>query len=131
MILPDPSPDTEAYWEAAREQRFLLRYCDACNKWFHPRQTHCVCGQMTSWRESRGVGRLMAHTVVHYELNPGMKGMTPYTITLTRLDEGPQVLTSLPGEMIGLVAGMAMQATYDAVIPEVTLPRFSPASTVS
>ena len=69
---------------------------------------------------------LLAFTVIRYVFNPEYEEQVPYTITLTRLDEGPQILTSLPGARSDLACGMAMQATFDQVTSGVTLPRFAP-----
>lgn len=125
MILPSPSPATEPYWRAARDGRLLLRYCPSCERWFHPQRPQCACGRSLEWRESSGRGTLIGHSIIHHAFNPAMAGHTPYTLTLTRLDEGPQLLSSLPGAH-ALECGMAMQAEFDAVTSEVTLPRFAP-----
>jgi len=72
------------------------------------------------------MGTLIAHTVVHHALNPALLEHVPYTVTLTRVREGPQLLTSIRGEARGLVCGIDMRVTYDRVTPAVVLPRFVP-----
>ena len=128
MILPSPSADTQPYWQAAVQDALMLRFCEACATWHHPRQSHCVCGKPLTWRPSGGKGALLSFTVVHYGLNPQLAEQVPYTITLTRLAEGPQILTAMRGDHKTLRCGMAMTATFDCVTPTVTLPRFQPAS---
>ena len=129
MILPSPSPATERYWRAAREGTLLLHYCDACSRWFHPQQVECTCGATLVWRAAAGRGTLVAHAIIRHRFNPVMEGQTPYTLTLTRLDEGPQLLTSLPGAHPELQCAMAMQVEFDPVTDDVTLPRFAPIDT--
>jgi uncharacterized OB-fold protein len=128
VILPAPTPATEPYWQGAREGRLLLPWCEACRRWFHPRQPACACGRALAWRAASGRGTLVAHAVIRHPFNPAVKDQVPYTLTVTRLEEGPQLLTSLPGEGHGLSCGAAMQVTFDAVTPDVTLPRFAPSA---
>lgn len=69
----------------------------------------------------------MAFTTVRYVLNPALTDQVPYTITLTRTDEGPQLITSIPGDDQALVIGQDMVISFDRVTQTVTLPRFIPA----
>lgn len=126
MILPSPGPDTEVYWQAAREGRLLLKYCQGCGSWLHPRESQCCGGMTPMWRRASGRGTLLSYTVVRYELNPALAGRVPYTITLTRTDEGPQLLTSLPNDGWALAVGEPMVVIFDRVTETVTLPRFAP-----
>lgn len=127
MILPSPSEDTKAYWHAASAGRFLLRHCDGCGRWLHPRRSQCCEGSALSWRPASGKGVLVAFTTVRYVLNPALTDQVPYTITLTRTDEGPQLITSIPGDDQALVIGQDMVISFDRVTQTVTLPRFIPA----
>jgi hypothetical protein len=69
----------------------------------------------------------VAFTTVRYVLNPALTDQVPYTITLTRTDEGPQLITSIPGDDQALVIGQDMVISFDRVTQTVTLPRFIPA----
>ncbi len=127
MIIPSPAAETVAFWQAARKGQFLLRYCDTCKYWRHPRQVMCTCGQPLSWKQSQGTGKLLARTIVEYAFNPELVEQVPYTITLTKLSEGPHFLSSVSGEHISMHGGMNMKVIFDAVTSEVTMPRFVPA----
>jgi uncharacterized OB-fold protein len=127
MILPSPSEHTQAYWQAALNGVLLLRHCDACDTWHHPRQIVCTCGSNMTWRPAAGKGSLMSFTVVHLGLNPELASQVPYTITLTKLSEGPHILTAIPNRDEQLRCGMDMKVTFDRVTPSVVLPRFVPA----
>lgn len=126
MIVPTPSASTAKYWEAARVNRLVLPYCERCNKWLHPRRTDCPQVHDLTWRQALGSGILLAHAVVYHALHEALRPTTPYTLTLTRLPEGPQILTSMPGEHHNLVCDMRMRVLFDAVTPHITLPRFVP-----
>lgn len=126
MIIPAPSPVTAPYWQAATQNRLLLRYCPHCKSWHHPSKITCPSGHELLWRESAGRGSLISYTVVHYGLNAELREQTPYTITLTKLVEGPQLITSMPGVVNTLKCGMAMQVTFERVSDDIALPRFVP-----
>lgn len=126
MILPAASATTELYWRAASESRFTLRFCRGCNTWHHPRVSRCCAGSTLEWREAGGRGHLVSYTVVRRVLNPALEGQVPYTITLTRTEEGPQLLTSLPGDTHDLHVGAPMRVVFDRISECIGLPRFAP-----
>lgn len=127
MILPSPGPATRRYWEAAHEGRFVLKRCAACRHWRHPRETSCCPGASLEWAEASGRGMLLSYTVVRLALNPALAAQVPYTVTLTRTEEGPHLVSSLPGDGHALRSGMSMCIAFDRVAPSVSLPRFRPA----
>lgn len=127
MILPSPSPGTRPYWDAANEGRFLLKRCAACRRWRHPREMSCCPGAPLEWAEASGRGTLLSYTVVRLALNPGLAAQVPYTVTLTRTEEGPHFVTSLPADGHRLTTGVPMTVAFDRVAPDVNLPRFRPA----
>ena len=64
MILPGPSDATRPFWDAAAQQRLLLRHCPRCGSWLHPQLVFCGCGEWRlEWREASGEARLLSHTI--------------------------------------------------------------------
>jgi uncharacterized OB-fold protein len=54
----------------------------------------------------------------------------PYVVAIVELDEGVRLVSNVvdcPPERVHI--GMPVEAVFDAVTPEVTLPRFRPAPT--
>lgn len=128
MILPEPSAQTRPFWSAAAEHRLVLRYCPECDAWLHPQAPLCGCGRTKlGWREASGRGTLVAYTVVRHTPVPALQEHLPCTLLLVRLAEGPQLVSSLPGDGHTLRCGIAMRAIFDDIAEGVTLVRFRPA----
>jgi hypothetical protein len=93
-VMPSPGsgPDNGAFIAAAREGRFVLRWCDACGKthWY-PRAVcpHCMSSH-TQWKPASGRGTVYAYSTMQ-RVDP------PYTLAYVTLDEGPTMLTNLIG----------------------------------
>jgi uncharacterized OB-fold protein len=90
IMPPVPSPETEAFWAAARAGRLALRYCGGCNRFhYYPRSIcpHCFSDQ-TEWRDARGGGTVHAFSVMR-------RAPVPYTIAYIELDEGPMMISNV------------------------------------
>ena len=129
MTRPIPAPqvsiETQPFWEAAKEGRFLIKRCTACEKpfWF-PRNIcpHCFSAD-TEWVESPGEGVIYTYSVM-YRSPTG-----PYAIGYVTLDEGPAVLTNFvdvapDGLSIGMRVKVRFQETEGGGPPA---PVFAPA----
>lgn len=126
MILPSPSAATAAYWQAASAGRLILRHCPGCGAWRHPRVTRCCAASTLEWKEASCRGTLVSYAIVRRALSPAMENQVPYTITLTRTEEGPQLVTSLPGAARRLRIGAPMRVVFDRLTDSIGLPRFTP-----
>ena len=87
---PHPHPDTQAFWDAAANGKFVIRRCDACGKahWY-PRPICPFCASpATQWVEASGRG-----TVYSYSVNRHADPL--YIIAYVTLAEGPTMLTNL------------------------------------
>ena len=87
-----PSPDAESqpFWDAAREGRFLVKSCNACGRthWF-PRTICPFCWSAdTAWRPGSGRGRVYSYTVMR-------RARAPYVVAYVTLEEGPRMLTNI------------------------------------
>ena len=86
---PAPTPETEAFWSAAKEGKFMLRRCTACGKahWY-PRAIcpHCMSDK-TEWVEASGRGKIYTFSVMR-------RAPEPYAIGYVTLEEGPSMLTN-------------------------------------
>lgn len=90
LASPVPSPETEAFWEAANNEVLSLRWCQDCNKthWY-PRAIcpHCFSSN-TTWRPASGKGRIHAFSVMG-------RADPAYVVAFVTLDEGPTMLTNI------------------------------------
>ncbi|MBV1799913.1 Zn-ribbon domain-containing OB-fold protein [Siccirubricoccus sp. G192] len=87
---PMTNPETEPFWAAAREGKFLLRGCTACGKthWY-PRAVCPFCfSERTEWREGSGRGTI-------YSLSVMKRAPEPYAIAYVTLEEGPTMMTNI------------------------------------
>ncbi|HEX6020162.1 MAG TPA: OB-fold domain-containing protein [Burkholderiaceae bacterium] len=91
-VLPSPGvgPDNEVFVAAARQGRFVLRWCDDCGKthWY-PRAVcpHCL-STSTQWKPASGRGTVYSYSTMQ-------RAEAPFTLAYVTLDEGPTMLTNL------------------------------------
>ena len=91
--IPAPAQNLESkpFWDAAREGRFLIKRCTACQEphWY-PRSICPFCSSPdTVWEESPGEGVIYTYSVMH-------RGTpVPYAIAYVTLDEGVSLLTNI------------------------------------
>ena len=119
---------TRPWWDACREGRLLLPRCNECGRHhFRPEVacTHCLSLDWT-WVEASGRATLYSYTEIHRAPIPGFR--TPAVLAIVELEEGVTMFSSViecaPGE---LRIGMSLQVVFEAVSPEMTLPKFRPA----
>lgn len=86
---PPPGPESDAFYQAAAEGRFLIRRCTACGRphWY-PRSLCPFCFCATEWEQASGAGTI-------YSFSPMRRAAPPYTIAYVTLAEGPVMMTNL------------------------------------
>lgn len=105
---PMSSPDTEPFWEAAKQGRFMVKGCTACGKnhWY-PRAIcpHCFSDR-TEWRESKGTGTI-------YSVSVMKRAPEIYAIAYVTLDDGPTMMTNIVDcDWDSLAIGQRVQVTW-------------------
>jgi uncharacterized OB-fold protein len=82
---------THPFWQATKERRFLLQYDPQTDRYqFYPRPISLYSTTPLVWREAKGDGTLVAHTLCHTPA-PGFAALTPYILGIVKLAEGPRV----------------------------------------
>lgn len=86
---PPVGPESEVFYQAAREGRFLLRRCTSCGKahWY-PRALCPFCFSETAWEEASGQGEIYSFSVMR-------RAKPQAAIAYVTLAEGPTMMTSL------------------------------------
>jgi uncharacterized protein len=111
---PEPSPDSEAWWEGLRAHRVILQRCRACGRIRFPPMPSCPW--CASWEfelnESSGLGTVYSVVSVHAALSPAAATLVPYAIATVELDDGPR--------LVGRVEPMGSAAIGDRVRPRFT-----------
>lgn len=110
---------SKPFWDATREQRLVLQWCDRCDAAVHyPRELCPACGRTDlSWRPVSGRGTVYAVSAM------------PHIVALVELDEGGRLMTNVVGcGPDEVTVGMAVQVTWEALDDGRHLPLFEPAT---
>ena len=84
-----PSPETTGFWQAVERDELVLKFCEGCEKFLHPRRILCPdCAKSgLEWKRACGRGAVYSFSDVHH--NTGVfKNATPYTVGIIELEEG-------------------------------------------
>lgn len=90
IMPPVPSPETERFWQAARERRLLVAHCRSCSRaHYYPRSIcpHCFSDD-TEWKEAEGTGVVHSFSVMR-------RAPVPYAVAYVELAEGPRMLANI------------------------------------
>jgi uncharacterized OB-fold protein len=120
---PSSSPDTEAFWKAAADGKFMLRRCTACGKahWY-PRAICPFCmSDKTEWVEASGRGKIYTYSVMR-------RAPEPYAIGYVTLEEGPSMLTNFVDcDFDKLKIGQPVKLKFISTEGGPPVPMFAPA----
>jgi uncharacterized OB-fold protein len=123
--IPSPleSVETKAFWDAAREGRFLVPGCTACGKahWY-PRAVCPFCaGGAIEWRAASGKGAIYTFSVMR-------RAKEPYAIGYVTLAEGPTMLTNIVDcDFDALRIGQPVEVVFSETESGPPVPMFRPA----
>jgi uncharacterized OB-fold protein len=119
---PEPMPETQAFWDAAAEGRFLLRTCEACGKahWY-PRSVCPLCHSTdTAWVEGSGHGTIYSFSVMR-------KATPPYVMAYVTLAEGPTMMTNIVRcDSDALAIGQPVRLVFQPSTGGQAVPCFTP-----
>lgn len=126
---PVPTPDaaSQAFFDAAKEHKLMLRHCSACDRWLAPASDTCdsCFTDQIDWKQASGKGEVYTFGIMHQVLHPGFKDDVPYNVIQVELAEGPRIMSNLvgtPNEQIKV--GMKVEVIFEDLSPEVTVPKF-------
>lgn len=127
---PVPTPTSQPFWNALREERVDLQRCDECSTWvYYPRARcpHCLSDHLT-WRTVSGAGTVFTFTVAPQPTAPPFADEVPQLLAMVELAEGVRVSTTLVDVAPDAIAiGMQVQPVFDHGDDGITLLRFRPA----
>ena len=131
--VPIPQPESDFYWEKARQRELWLRRCNACGQaYFYPRDiSPCCFSRDTTWIKAGGSATLYTYSIVYRPPHPGFAQDVPFVTAIVELEEGPRMPTNIVG--IGdptpekLKIGMPLEVTFEDVTETITLSKFKPA----
>jgi uncharacterized OB-fold protein len=121
---PDTSPETEAFWQGAKDGKLLVRTCNACGDAHHYPRTICpFCGSAdTAYVEAAGKGTIYSYSVTR-------RAPIPYAIAYVTLDEGPTMMTNIVDcDLDAIKIGQRVEVTFAACEDgDGKVPMFKPA----
>jgi uncharacterized OB-fold protein len=87
IAAPVSNTDSEPFYAAAREGKFLIRRCTKCHKphWY-PRPLCPFCFGPTEWEEASGEGIIYSYSVMR---------RANFTLAYVTLKEGPTMMTNI------------------------------------
>jgi len=125
--LPTITDLNRDFWEGCKQGRLRMQKCSACAHIRYP-ISH-VCPRCLSyefqWTDLSGRGSVFSYIVFHQIYNKAFAQDVPYNVALVQLEEGPRMYSNVVGVPNDAVkVGDHVQVLFEAVTPEVTLPRF-------
>jgi uncharacterized OB-fold protein len=128
--LPLIDSESEPFWRAACEGRFLIMHCRACDgPYFYPRRYCPRCwSDETEWREASGRGTVYTYSIVRQNPAPPFSDWCPYAVVLVDLEEGVRVMANWDRtiELDRLVVGAPVRVVFEKITDEISLPRVRP-----
>lgn len=128
-ILPQPTPETQHFWDGCKVGELRLQRCTACSESYFPPRAFCpACGSRdVEVYAASGKATLYSY-VINHRPRPDM-GTAPHSIAVVELAEGPRMMTNIvgcPQTPEALALDMPVQAVFET-FGEIALPFFQPA----
>lgn len=126
-LAPSMTPDTQFFWDGAKEHRLLIQQCDACHRFRHPPRPMCPDCNSLQWTavEASGEATVFSFVMPRHPQYPWFE--PDYIVALVELEEGVRLVTNVvdvaPGEVS---VGMAVTVRFDEFDGGLVLPMFRP-----
>ena len=131
FLLPQPDPETQPYWDAAKNHELRVPKCSDCGLLRWPPQLTCpgCYGENFEWAKMSGRGTLYTYVIIHQSVLPQWREGTPFNVIQVALEEAPHIQILSNAVEIGnseLKVGIPLEIIFDDVTPEDTIPRWRP-----
>ena len=129
--LPEPTEVTKPFWEAARQHTLLLQRSRKTGRFIYYPRSVSPFGpdDELEWEQVSGRGTVYSYTVARRPTSPQWANEGPLIIAIVELEEGPHLTANLRDiDPDAVRIGMAVEAVFEDVTPEVTLVQFGPAA---
>jgi len=125
--LPQPTPETQHFWDGTKAGELRLQRCDDCrNVYFPPRPLCPACSSRNvKVFAATGLGKLLSY-VINHRPHPSSGG--PYAIAVVELDEGPTLMSNIVDceqTPEALVLDMPLEVTFEDN-GDIAIPLFRP-----
>jgi uncharacterized OB-fold protein len=125
--LPNPTPITVGFWEAAQKGELVIQRCTPCRAWRHYPQAMCPhCHSLDwGWEPVSGRGVIHSYTIAHQAFHAHWKDKTPYVSATIELEEGVRLvddMLDLDPEAVKI--GLPVEVYFEKMSDEITMPKF-------
>lgn len=128
--LPQPTPETQHFWEGCRAGELRLQRCTACRHRYFPPRPFCPRCASREVEVFAATGRAVLWSyIINHRPRPDM-GTEPYAVAVVKLEEGPTMMTNIvdcPQTPEALQLDMPLQVRFVKQTEDITLPLFAPA----
>ena len=127
--VPAIDPDSQPYWDGAKEGRLMIQRCKATGQAFlYSRQlVPGVVDSEVEWIEASGRGTIYSYTIARRPAGQPFADDVPYVIVSVELEEGARVMSNLvTADPDSVAIGQAVEVVFDAVSGDLTIPKFRP-----
>jgi uncharacterized OB-fold protein len=126
--VPQPTPETQPYWDGAKQGELRLQRCGDCSHVYFPARPFCpACSSRSvSWFTASGKGTLFSY-VINHRAPKGFEA--PYIIAVVQLAEGPRMMSNIvdcPQTPEALEIDMPLEVTFVKATDEISIPQFRP-----
>lgn len=125
LPIPVTNADSAAYWQAAKNNKLMLRRCNACGEvHFMPRYLCPACwSEDLEWFEAKGKGKVHSFSIIRRASSAAYATRVPYVVALIDLDEGPRMMSNIIGpDALDIAIGDAVTLEFeergDAKLPQ-------------
>jgi uncharacterized OB-fold protein len=126
--LPQPTPETQHFWDGTREGELRLQRCGDCADVYFPPRPFCPACASRNVSVFAASGRGTLHSyVINHRPGPGFDG--PHSIAVVELEEGPRMMSNVVDceqTPDALVLDMRLVVRFEKVDESITLPLFRP-----
>jgi uncharacterized protein len=125
--LPQPTPETQHFWEGCRLGQLRLQRCRDCARSYFPPRPFCpTCASRDiEVYVASGYATLYSF-IINHRPRPDM-GTEPHSIAVVTLEEGPRMMTNIvgcPQTPEALQLDMPLKVMFERQSEEISLPLF-------
>jgi uncharacterized OB-fold protein len=126
--LPEPTPETAAFWDGARRGELIIQRCDDCRHAYFPPRPFCPsCGSRSVENEVASGKATLYSYVINQRPPPAFDGAV--AVAVVELAEGPRMMTNIVDveqTEEALVLDMDLEVVFEPQNDDISLPLFRP-----
>ena len=125
--LPVISDSNREFWEGCKRGKLRLQKCGGCGHIRYPIAHACprCLSYVFEWTDLSGRGEVFSYIVFYQLYNKAFEQDIPYNVALVQLEEGPRMYSNVVDvDNDDVKVGDKVEVVFDAVTPEITIPRF-------